>query len=81
MSSLIIDASTQSEGKSVAAWSWFPTLSRAVRRRIAQLAERRRLRRDTHALLALDDRMLADVGLGRSDVEFAVRYGRLPPRP
>jgi hypothetical protein len=29
-------------------------------------------------LMALDDRMLADIGLTRGSVEHAVRYGRLP---
>ena len=36
------------------------------------------LRRSVEELMALDDRMLADIGLTRGNVEYAVRYGRLP---
>jgi uncharacterized protein YjiS (DUF1127 family) len=36
----------------------------------------RRLRRDARRLMAFDDRMLRDVGLGRGEVERAMRGGR-----
>ena len=42
----------------------------------AAVARWHRLRRDTRRLMALDDRMLRDVGLGRGEVERAVRGGR-----
>jgi uncharacterized protein YjiS (DUF1127 family) len=35
-----------------------------------------RLRQDARRLMALDDRMLRDVGLSRGEVERAVRGGR-----
>lgn len=34
------------------------------------------LRRDHAALASLDDAALADIGLGRGEVEAALRYGR-----
>jgi uncharacterized protein YjiS (DUF1127 family) len=42
----------------------------------AAVARWHRLRRDTRRLMALDDRMLRDVGLSRGEVERAVRGGR-----
>jgi uncharacterized protein YjiS (DUF1127 family) len=42
----------------------------------AAVARWHRPRRDTRRLMALDDRMLRDVGLGRGEVERAVRGGR-----
>jgi uncharacterized protein YjiS (DUF1127 family) len=41
-----------------------------------QLAAERRLRRDIGALRRLEDRELADLGLGRSEIEHVVRGGR-----
>lgn len=35
-----------------------------------------RARRDTRQLMALSDHMLRDLGLGRSEVGHAVRFGR-----
>jgi uncharacterized protein YjiS (DUF1127 family) len=42
----------------------------------AAVSRWQRLRRDTRRLMALDDRMLRDVGLDRGEVERAVRGGR-----
>jgi len=56
--------------------SWRAVLARSIKRRIAQIRENRRLRRDLDILLALDDRQLADIGLGRSELEYAARHGR-----
>ena len=39
-----------------------------------------RLRRSIETLRSSDDRMLADIGLTRGSIEYAVRYGRLPSR-
>lgn len=39
----------------------------------------RRQRADTRALMALDDRMLADIGLSRDDIKAAI-YGGAPLR-
>jgi uncharacterized protein YjiS (DUF1127 family) len=43
---------------------------------VAAVARWHRLRRDTRRLMALDDRMLRDIGLNRGEVERAVRGGR-----
>ncbi len=56
--------------------SWRAVLARSIKRRIAQIRENRRLRRDLDILFALDDRQLADIGLGRSEREYAARHGR-----
>jgi uncharacterized protein YjiS (DUF1127 family) len=42
----------------------------------AAVARWRRLRRDARRLMALDDRMLRDVGLSRGKIEHAVWHGR-----
>ena len=48
------------------------------------MAERRRLRRATRELEAMDDHMLKDIGIGRSEIMRAVRHGRdkqwVPPQ-
>ena len=41
-----------------------------------QLVERRRVRRTKAQLAALSDRLLADIGLERSDIARVARYGR-----
>jgi uncharacterized protein YjiS (DUF1127 family) len=56
--------------------SWRAVLAKSIKRRIARVRENRRLRRDLDILLALDDRQLADIGLGRSELEYAARHGR-----
>ena len=43
-----------------------------------QLAAQRRLRRDIRMLNGFSDRDLADIGLGRSEIEYVVRGGRRP---
>ena len=56
--------------------SWPAALARPIRQGIAWIGLRRRLRRDVRELMALDDRMLEDIGLRRGDVDYAVRYGK-----
>ena len=56
--------------------SWPAALARPIRQGIAWIGSRRRLRRDVRELLALDDRILRDIGLRRSDVDYAARHGR-----
>jgi uncharacterized protein YjiS (DUF1127 family) len=36
-----------------------------------------RLRRDERLLMAMDDHQLADIGIGRSQIDDAVRSGRI----
>ena len=59
---------------------WLAVLALSAKYRIVRIGERiresRRRRRDAATLLSLDDRMLSDIGMHRSQVEYAVRYGR-----
>jgi uncharacterized protein YjiS (DUF1127 family) len=43
---------------------------------IAAIADDLRIRRGIRRLAAMDDRMLKDIGLGRCEIEYHVRYGR-----
>ncbi len=43
---------------------------------IARLAHAARLRRDMRRLSTFDDHILRDIGISRSEVEPAVRFGR-----
>jgi len=58
--------------------SWLAFPAAAVRRSIARIRNMIQARRDTYALLQLDDRMLADIGLSRGEVAYAIRHGRRP---
>jgi uncharacterized protein YjiS (DUF1127 family) len=49
-----------------------------VSRCIAWIRYRRQIRRDVEALKALDDYLLADIGLRRSQIRDTARIGRLP---
>jgi uncharacterized protein YjiS (DUF1127 family) len=46
-----------------------------LRRLIAWFSNERRIRRGIDELMALDDRMLSDIGLTRGSIEHAARYG------
>lgn len=53
-------------------WRWIVS---GVRAYLASRAERRRQRRAEHELLRLDDRILKDIGIDRSEIGRVVRYG------
>jgi uncharacterized protein YjiS (DUF1127 family) len=71
MSSTTIDA-TLARRAGLNAQSWPQALARAMRRGIAGIASRRRLRRHIEALAALDDRTLGDIGLSRGEIRHAL---------
>jgi len=60
--------------------SWWTLLAKTMQRWAERTRMKRLNRRSIGELMAADDRLLADVGLRRGDVEYAVRHGRLPPR-
>ena len=51
-------------------------LATFIKRSFAWLKARRDARRAMDELMALDDRALADIGLTRGDIPYAVRHGR-----
>ena len=57
---------------------WRAALASLVKQWIAQIRWNFQIRRGVNALMALDDRMLADIGLTRGAVEYAVRHGHVP---
>jgi uncharacterized protein YjiS (DUF1127 family) len=57
-----------------AAW-----LFRAVRSGVHELVEWNRYRKDLRELQRMDDRLLADIGIGRGDLERLVSQGRRGP--
>jgi len=58
--------------------SWWSALSRVLRQRAERQRMKRQVRRSIGELLTADKRLLADIGLTRADVEYAVRHGRMP---
>lgn len=74
--SIIDQRPTPSNAKPVANRSWLTVLSQLAKHQVDRIMERRRARRDAWLLLGFDDHMLADIGLRRCEVEYAIRYGR-----
>jgi uncharacterized protein YjiS (DUF1127 family) len=54
----------------------FARIRAALSTQVAKLREIRRIQRDLAYLQGCDDRMLADIGLTRGQIDAAVRYGR-----
>jgi uncharacterized protein YjiS (DUF1127 family) len=75
--SLVIEACMRSTMRAFAQWLRALVLRRACWAR--GLAAKRRLRSAVRDLHRLDDRMLADIGVTRGEIESAVRDG-LPAR-
>ncbi|HKY95436.1 MAG TPA: DUF1127 domain-containing protein [Kiloniellales bacterium] len=55
-------------------------LQRSLKRAFGGICRKRRGRRSIDALRALDDRLLADMGVDRCSIGFAACHGRLPRR-
>jgi uncharacterized protein YjiS (DUF1127 family) len=58
--------------------SWPTALTRSIKQGIARMGSRRRMRRHVEELMALDDRLLADIGQRRGEVEYLLQHGHLP---
>jgi uncharacterized protein YjiS (DUF1127 family) len=56
-----------------ALWSW---IASGVLSGLAAIVERSRLARAEQDLAGLDDRMLRDIGINRTEIGRVVRYGR-----
>ena len=52
-----------------------PLLASWIIRSIAWLEARHRMRRAVDELMAMDDRMLADIGVSRGEILHAARHG------
>ena len=72
--SVVINALMRATARGLAAW--LRTLGRAGARVLRKLAADGIWRSRIRALQALDDRTLADIGLPRGEIEYAVRSGR-----
>lgn len=75
MSSSAIESS-MSRAAAPNAEPWPTALARPIRQGIGRIAARRRLHRAVKEMMALDDRILRDIGLRRCDIELAARFGR-----
>ena len=74
--SIIGKQATPAAETPIARDSWITALWKLAKRQMNQMVERRRMRRDAELLLTMDDRILADIGLRRCEIEYAARYGR-----
>jgi uncharacterized protein YjiS (DUF1127 family) len=77
MSDRIIDLSDRPA--TTPARRWPAMLLQWLRRGLREFGEHRLNRRDLPVLRELDDHMLADIGLHRSDLVYIARHGTLPP--
>jgi uncharacterized protein YjiS (DUF1127 family) len=78
MSSTTIGARGLATGPRVPAGRAQATRANGVRRLIEWIRNERQIRRSIRELSALDDRLLADIGVPRGHIEYVSRYGRLP---
>jgi uncharacterized protein YjiS (DUF1127 family) len=54
-----------------------PSFARVLVRIVRAVARELRIRRDTRELMTMSDHMLKDIGLTRSQIGYAVRFGRV----
>jgi uncharacterized protein YjiS (DUF1127 family) len=73
-------AATQHDALPDAGAAWRAALWDSIRWSIDRIRARHRMRRGVDELTALDDRMLADIGISRSEILYSARFGRLPNR-
>jgi uncharacterized protein YjiS (DUF1127 family) len=78
MGSSTIDARVLAPENQGSTGPWQAALVRAIERLIVWIRNERRIRREIDELMALDDRLLCDIGLSREHIEYAARYGCLP---
>lgn len=69
-------ASSYSPSRHALAGTWGARARRALARFLAALVHEFRIQRDMRALIAMDDHMLKDIGIARSEIGSAVRFGR-----
>jgi uncharacterized protein YjiS (DUF1127 family) len=79
MSSSTLESSI-SRAASAITGLWRAALASLAKRWIDQIRSEWQVRRGIDALMALDDRMLHDIGLTRGAVEYAARHGDLATR-
>jgi uncharacterized protein YjiS (DUF1127 family) len=63
-------------GSATVAWSLAAWVGAAAARCARAIANEVRIRRDTRQLMLMSDRMLKDIGLSRTQIHGAVRFGR-----
>ena len=74
--SLLTDHAIAGQPVERGAWSRAKSLLNLVSSAAWGVVRWHRHRRDIGELLRLDDRLLADIGLSRSEIEEGVRFGR-----
>jgi uncharacterized protein YjiS (DUF1127 family) len=75
-----VTAATEHDALPDAGAAWRAALVDSIRWLIARIRTRQRIRRGIDELTALDDRMLADIGLSRAEILYSAQFGRLPNR-
>ena len=76
MSSSAIETAMNHRAAELNAESRPTALARPIKQGIARIMARRESHRGVKELMALDDRILRDIGLSRSEVELAAWFGK-----
>lgn len=76
MSSSAIETAMDYRAAVPNAESWPTALARPIKQGIARIMARRESHRGVKELMALNDRILRDIGLSRSEVELAAWFGK-----